>query len=277
MELGLARAYDTALRRQRAAGSSRRRRSSGSSSGSPRGSSGLSSGSSGSSTRGSSGSSSGSSGGSTGGSSGSSSGSIGGSSGGFSRRRRSSGSWLPGFLPGESNSGGGGVFSRSKRAAVVNDVEVQMTEIKNATGSSVNAELTYVVREKGQALTAQVASQALNGLEHQELALELNHLIVTKARPASGEEPSAAAAGEGAGDERLWIIGAVLGPLAFLLLVWMLVCLLVRYRANRTDKLRIETPSSTSTSTRHDLVVSPGGKYVGSSRDGHVVSASGWV
>ncbi|XP_076471179.1 uncharacterized protein LOC143301059 [Babylonia areolata] len=119
-----------------------------------------------------------------------------------------------------------GVVQRRKRA-VVNDVEVKITDVSTQAATPTNAELRHTVKRNGQPVQATQASEVLNGLLDQELALELDRVVITKATPAAGQTAEVST-GE---DSKLWIIGAVLGPVVLLLVVWLLVCLLVRHRA----------------------------------------------
>ena len=64
-------------------------------------------------------------------------------------------------------------------------VYVQITEVKTQPDNPSDAELVHTVTNRGEVVPAVEASSALNTLLDQELALELDRVVVTKARRKS--------------------------------------------------------------------------------------------
>ena len=59
---------------------------------------------------------------------------------------------------------------------------VEITDVRTQPSSPRNAELVHTVSDKGQAVPAADAATALNTLLDQELAIQLDRVVVTKAR-----------------------------------------------------------------------------------------------
>lgn len=126
-----------------------------------------------------------------------------------------------------------------RRRAVSGNVEVKITDAQKQASNPSNAELHYTVAESGQTVPATQASSTLNTLQDQEMALELQRVVVTVARPAAQEVTPV----QPEEDKKLWIIGAVLGPLVLIVIVWIVVCVAVRHSQRNKDKAAQERAS----------------------------------
>ncbi|KAK7500471.1 hypothetical protein BaRGS_00008378, partial [Batillaria attramentaria] len=147
----------------------------------------------------------------------------------------------------EKLSGGLDVANVRHRRAVSGSVEVKITDTKVQADNPSNAELTYTVAENGQVVPATQASETLNTLQDQEVALELNRVVVTIAKPV--QEVALPQEEE---DKKLWIIGAVLGPALLIVVIWIVVCLVVRHSQQKKDKVQDGTSEPHLLTVKHD-------------------------
>nr|KAG5709186.1 hypothetical protein BaRGS_028642 [Batillaria attramentaria] len=137
-----------------------------------------------------------------------------------------------------------GLSSRRKRFAVFIE---KLSDTKVQADNPSNAELTYTVAENGQVVPATQASETLNTLQDQEVALELNRVVVTIAKPV--QEVALPQEEE---DKKLWIIGAVLGPALLIVVIWIVVCLVVRHSQQKKDKVQDGTSEPHLLTVKHD-------------------------
>ncbi|XP_041366063.1 uncharacterized protein LOC121381047 isoform X2 [Gigantopelta aegis] len=121
------------------------------------------------------------------------------------------------------NNGTYNPLRRRKRYAVSpsGDIKLQVLNVSREADSN-NVHLTYLMEKSGSLVPAATAVERMKLIDDQEAALGLGYVVLTKA------EPYVKPADTGPVDQKLWIIGAVLGSIAFLLLIWLLVCILCR-------------------------------------------------
>lgn len=121
----------------------------------------------------------------------------------------------------------------------VNLVSSLPNGLTNADRSKNQVNLRYYLVDKisGQAISAELAADAINLLGVQELARILGQEVVQQGFVEA--QPRVSSLGS---DEKLWIIAAVLGPLAILFLVfWIIFC--VYYKCINTQKRKMRSKS----------------------------------
>uniref|UniRef100_A0AAV2LTM9 Uncharacterized protein n=1 Tax=Knipowitschia caucasica TaxID=637954 RepID=A0AAV2LTM9_KNICA len=133
--------------------------------------------------------------------------------------------------------------TRFKRATTVGFFTVQMVGIRRVTGQKNPAELTYYVQHSGTPLSGTSAAKVLNTVDSQTMALRLGYFVQLQAE-AVVKNPSS----------NLWIIAAVLGPIAAVTIIIIIVTtVLCRRKKNdfKTDAIGNINPRA-KTSYRRD-------------------------
>ncbi|XP_050410928.1 mucin-2 isoform X2 [Patella vulgata] len=113
---------------------------------------------------------------------------------------------------------------RKKRMATsdTGDLKLQILNISRIPDNS-DIDVVYILQHNGEYVPASVASDRLNLFSEQELALRLGHVVSQIAKPYNAPVVSPVTE-----DKKLWIIGAVLGPIAFIFLIWIVLCCVFR-------------------------------------------------
>ncbi|XP_071491263.1 uncharacterized protein [Diadema antillarum] len=121
----------------------------------------------------------------------------------------------------ENNPALGPALRRRRRAATVDSSTAQIIDVTRNTQDPGMATLIFYMVQDGTKVPAGESSVVLQELNMQEMTLYLGVAVYTlpaEYEPQTTEMPTAPP------DRRLWIIGAVLGPLAFLMLLCLCCC-----------------------------------------------------
>uniref|UniRef100_UPI001EAF53CD UPF0606 protein KIAA1549L n=2 Tax=Oncorhynchus gorbuscha TaxID=8017 RepID=UPI001EAF53CD len=113
--------------------------------------------------------------------------------------------------------------TRFRRATTVDSYTVQMVSIRRVMGQKNPAEMTYYVQLNGLPLPGTSAAKVLNTLDSQTMALTLGYFIQLQAEPVVKNPPN-----------NLWIIAAVLAPIAVVTLI-IIIITAVLCRKNKSD------------------------------------------
>ncbi|XP_030650077.1 UPF0606 protein KIAA1549L [Chanos chanos] len=113
--------------------------------------------------------------------------------------------------------------SRFRRATTVGSYTVQMVSIRRVAGPKNPAEMTYYVLLNGSPLPGTTAAKVLNTLDSQTMALTLGYFVQLQAESVV-KNPS----------NNLWIIAAVLAPIAVVTLI-IIIITAVLCRKNKSD------------------------------------------
>ncbi|XP_037104326.1 UPF0606 protein KIAA1549L isoform X1 [Syngnathus acus] len=113
--------------------------------------------------------------------------------------------------------------TRFKRATAVGSYTVQMVSLRRVPGLKNPAEMTYYVQHNGIPLAGASAAKVLNTVDSQTMALTLGYFVQLQAEPVVKNPPN-----------NLWIIAAVLAPIAVVTLI-ILVITAVLCRRNKKD------------------------------------------
>lgn len=117
------------------------------------------------------------------------------------------------------------VLSQKNRAITIptaSNMKVSLSQIipteeYNADSTKRNVRLVYYVLKDNNAVSAEYAHDSINLLNSQEMAKTLQYEVVQIGEMEKNQSNNVVT------DQRLWIIGAVLGPVAFLLLIFWLI------------------------------------------------------
>ncbi|XP_046582211.1 mucin-3A-like [Haliotis rubra] len=128
-------------------------------------------------------------------------------------------------------------LKRRKRYASSPDgsVKLQVVNVERESTSN-NVKLTYLAEKDGKMVPSNKMVDALELLDHQEVALGLGYVVDSKAEPyvPIPVQPPAE-------DRKLWIIAAVLGPIALIIIIWIIICIACRC-CNRKTNADAEEP-----------------------------------
>ncbi|XP_046338834.2 uncharacterized threonine-rich GPI-anchored glycoprotein PJ4664.02-like isoform X2 [Haliotis rufescens] len=129
-------------------------------------------------------------------------------------------------------------LKRRKRYATSPDgnIKLQVVNVERDTTSN-NVKLTYLAEKDGKMIPSDKMVHTLELLDHQEVALGLGYVVDTKAEPyvpVPVQPPEE--------DKKLWIIAAVLGPIALIILIWIIICIACRCCCNRKTTADAEEP-----------------------------------
>ncbi|XP_033483240.2 UPF0606 protein KIAA1549L [Epinephelus lanceolatus] len=113
--------------------------------------------------------------------------------------------------------------SRFRRATAVGSYTVQMVSIRRVSGSKNPAEMTYYIQHNGVPLSGTSAAKLLNTVDSQTMALTLGYFVQLQAEPVVKNPPN-----------NLWIIAAVLAPIAVVTLI-IIIITAVLCRKNKND------------------------------------------
>ncbi|XP_036837188.1 UPF0606 protein KIAA1549L [Oncorhynchus mykiss] len=113
--------------------------------------------------------------------------------------------------------------TRFRRATTVDSYTVQMVSIRRVMGQKNPAEMTYYVQLNGRPLPGTSAAKVLNTLDSQTMALTLGYFVQLQAEPVVKNPPN-----------NLWIIAAVLAPIAVVTLI-IIIITAVLCRKNKSD------------------------------------------
>ncbi|XP_068173703.1 UPF0606 protein KIAA1549L [Antennarius striatus] len=113
--------------------------------------------------------------------------------------------------------------TRFRRATAVGSYTVQMVSIRRMSGLKNPAEMTYYVQHKGIPLPGTSAAKVLNTVDSQTMALTLGYFVQLQAEPVVKNPPN-----------NLWIIAAVLAPIAVVTLI-IIIITAVLCRKNKND------------------------------------------
>nr|XP_057945410.1 UPF0606 protein KIAA1549L isoform X1 [Doryrhamphus excisus] len=113
--------------------------------------------------------------------------------------------------------------TRFRRATAVGSYTVQMVSMKRVSGLKNPAEMTYYVQHNGIPLAGTSAAKVLNTVDSQTMALTLGYFVQLQAEPVVKNPPN-----------NLWIIAAVLAPIAVVTLI-ILIITAVLCRKNKKD------------------------------------------
>ncbi|XP_071385300.1 UPF0606 protein KIAA1549L [Centroberyx affinis] len=113
--------------------------------------------------------------------------------------------------------------TRFRRATTVGSYTVQMVSIRRVTGLKNPAEMTYYVQQNGVPLPGTSAAKVLNTVDSQTMALTLGYFVQLQAEPVVKNPPN-----------NLWIIAAVLAPIAVVTLI-IIIITAVLCRKNKND------------------------------------------
>ncbi|XP_071099965.1 uncharacterized protein [Haliotis cracherodii] len=129
-------------------------------------------------------------------------------------------------------------LKRRKRYATSPDgnIKLQVVNVERDTTSN-NVKLTYLAEKDGKMVPSDKMVDTLELLDHQEVALGLGYVVDTKAEPYVPVPVQPLAE-----DKKLWIIAAVLGPIALIILIWIIVCIACRCCCNRKTTADAEEP-----------------------------------
>ncbi|KAM9817174.1 UPF0606 protein KIAA1549L [Neosynchiropus ocellatus] len=113
--------------------------------------------------------------------------------------------------------------TRFKRATSVESYTVQMVSIRRVSGLKNPAEMTYYIQHNGTPLLGTSAAKVLNTVDSQTMALTLGYFVQLQAEPVVKNPPN-----------NLWIIAAVLAPIAVVTLI-IIIITAVLCRKNKND------------------------------------------
>nr|XP_046240942.1 UPF0606 protein KIAA1549L isoform X3 [Scatophagus argus] len=113
--------------------------------------------------------------------------------------------------------------TRFRRATAVGSYTVQMVSIRRVAGVKNPAEMTYYVQHNGIPLSGTTAAKVLNTVDSQTMALTLGYFVQLQAEPVVKNPPN-----------NLWIIAAVLAPIAVVTLI-IIIITAVLCRKNKND------------------------------------------
>ncbi|TKS70051.1 UPF0606 protein KIAA1549L [Collichthys lucidus] len=113
--------------------------------------------------------------------------------------------------------------TRFRRATAVGSYTVQMVSIRRVSGLKNPAEMTYYVQHNGIPLSGTSAAKVLNTVDSQTMALTLGYFVQLQAEPVVKNPPN-----------NLWIIAAVLAPIAVVTLIIFIITA-VLCRKNKND------------------------------------------
>eukprot|EP00064_Thunnus_orientalis_P005309 superscaffoldBa00000512_g5323 len=113
--------------------------------------------------------------------------------------------------------------TRFRRATTVGSYTVQMVNIRRVSGLKNPAEMTYYVQHNGVPLAGTSAAKVLNTVDSQTMALTLGYFVQLQAEPVVKNPPN-----------NLWIIAAVLAPIAVVTLI-IIIITAVLCRKNKND------------------------------------------
>ncbi|XP_061882707.1 UPF0606 protein KIAA1549L isoform X1 [Entelurus aequoreus] len=113
--------------------------------------------------------------------------------------------------------------TRFRRATAVGSYTVQMVSMRRVSGLKNPAEMTYYVQHNGIPLAGTSAAKVLNTVDSQTMALTLGYFVQLQAEPVVKNPPN-----------NLWIIAAVLAPIAVVTLI-ILIITAVLCRKNKKD------------------------------------------
>ncbi|XP_037304182.2 UPF0606 protein KIAA1549L isoform X1 [Pungitius pungitius] len=113
--------------------------------------------------------------------------------------------------------------TRFKRATAVGSYTVQMVSIRRLSVMKNPAEMTYYVQNNGVPLSGASAAKVLNTVDSQTVALTLGYFVQLQAEPVVKNPPN-----------NLWIIAAVLAPIAVVTLI-IIIITAVLCRKNKND------------------------------------------
>ncbi|XP_074469691.1 UPF0606 protein KIAA1549L [Sebastes fasciatus] len=113
--------------------------------------------------------------------------------------------------------------TRFRRATAVGSYTVQMVSIRRVPVLKNPAELTYYVQQNGIPLSGASAAKVLNTVDSQTMALTLGYFVQLQAEPVVKNPPN-----------NLWIIAAVLAPIAVVTLI-IIIITAVLCRKNKND------------------------------------------
>ncbi|KAM9366094.1 UPF0606 protein KIAA1549L [Symphorus nematophorus] len=113
--------------------------------------------------------------------------------------------------------------TRFRRATTVGSYTVQMVSIRRVSGMKNPAEMTYYVQHNGVPLSGTSAAKVLNTVDSQTMALTLGYFVQLQAEPVVKNPPN-----------NLWIIAAVLAPIAVVTLI-IIIITAVLCRKNKND------------------------------------------
>ncbi|KAM8893547.1 UPF0606 protein KIAA1549L [Spinachia spinachia] len=113
--------------------------------------------------------------------------------------------------------------TRFKRATAVGSYTVQMVSIRRLSVMKNPAEMTYYVQNNGVPLSGTSAAKVLNTVDSQTVALTLGYFVQLQAEPVVKNPPN-----------NLWIIAAVLAPIAVVTLIIIIIAA-VLCRKNKND------------------------------------------
>ncbi|XP_062284149.1 UPF0606 protein KIAA1549L [Scomber scombrus] len=113
--------------------------------------------------------------------------------------------------------------TRFRRATTVGSYTVQMVSVRRVSGLKNPAEMTYYVQHNGVPLAGTSAAKVLNTVDSQTMALTLGYFVQLQAEPVVKNPPN-----------NLWIIAAVLAPIAVVTLI-IIIITAVLCRKNKND------------------------------------------
>ncbi|TNN75823.1 UPF0606 protein [Liparis tanakae] len=113
--------------------------------------------------------------------------------------------------------------TRFRRATAVGSYTVQMVSIRKLSVLKNPAEMTYYVQHNGVPLSGASAAKVLNTVDSQTMALTLGYFVQLQAEPVVKNPPN-----------NLWIIAAVLAPIAVVTLI-IIIITAVLCRKNKND------------------------------------------
>ncbi|XP_077451224.1 UPF0606 protein KIAA1549L isoform X1 [Stigmatopora argus] len=113
--------------------------------------------------------------------------------------------------------------TRFRRATAVGSYTVQMVTLRRVPGLKNPAEMTYYVQHNGIPLAGVSAAKVLNTVDSQTVALTLGYFVQLQAEPVVKNPPN-----------NLWIIAAVLAPIAVVTFL-ILIITAVLCRRNKKD------------------------------------------
>ncbi|XP_062242849.1 UPF0606 protein KIAA1549L [Platichthys flesus] len=113
--------------------------------------------------------------------------------------------------------------TRFRRATAVGSYTVQMVSLRRVSGLKNPAEMTYYIQHNGVPLLGTSAAKVLNTVDSQTMALTLGYFVQLQAEPVVKNPPN-----------NLWIIAAVLAPIAVVTLI-IIIITAVLCRKNKND------------------------------------------
>ncbi|TRY83399.1 hypothetical protein DNTS_020275 [Danionella cerebrum] len=108
---------------------------------------------------------------------------------------------------------------RFKRATTVGSYTVQMVRIRRVHGPKNPAEMTYYVQQSGSPLLGASAAKLLNTVDSQTMALTLGYFVQLQAEAVVKNPPN-----------NLWIIAAVLAPIAVVTLIIIIITIILCHK-----------------------------------------------